>query len=156
LTDVDICNYQNIYYRSAQDETNPLATRKLGWFTSTITRRTMLDTFYSWFIEDEIKIYDPELLSQMLRFVRDASGKPAAQGLELDDRVLAAALTIQASISQPKVSDFMDRESMMEISKREAQEKYKRMLESGLPCVMVAPTESEIDHDLYEEQDFIS
>ena len=122
-------------------------TRKLGWYTSDATRRPLLDRFRQWSREDLIVIYDLDVLHEMVRFVKGPTGKPAASGYDLDDRVFAAALAIQGNVAQPNVSLYMDKQTILAIERKEAEDKFLRMIRSGQPAIMVGPMSGELDDE---------
>jgi hypothetical protein len=147
LTDEDMAGYSNIYFREIQDELLPGTTRKLGWFTSSLTRRNMLAVFSSWFREEKVKIYSIDLLIEMQRFVRDSQGHPSARGYDLDDKVMAAAITVQMHLAQAKLEDLMGEETSLEFRRKAAIEQMRQKMAEGEAHYIFA-TDEEADEDL--------
>jgi hypothetical protein len=88
--------YSRLYRRKAPlDEAYPDTTEKLGWWTGPQNRPLMLDDLHRGVREDTHIIHSSRLIGEMFTFVRDATGKPAAQEGCHDDTVMAAAITIQ-------------------------------------------------------------
>jgi hypothetical protein len=143
LTDMDFCNYGNIYFREVQDELMSFSTRKLGWYTSSSTRRNMLNLYNYYYKEEKIKVYSPDLLGEMLRFVRDPQGRPAARGYDLDDRVMAAAVTAQMAQAQPNMDEFIDAETLVEMKRRKALDTIRQKMVENQPHYIISVPEDE-------------
>lgn len=146
LTDPALCNYGNIYFREVQDELLPEMTRKLGWFTSGSNRRTMLDAFSHWWRDDKIKTNSVDLLYEMQRFTKDSQGRPSARGFDLDDRVMAMALTLQMHFAQQGFgAEEIDEDYSKDARRRQALETYKNNVTTGIPCMLMIPDGEELE-----------
>ena len=92
---VEALGYRRLYRRQVLDTVTKKTTDRLGWLTTTQTRPLMLDELAENVRELWLVIYSEGLVHEMLTFVRDEKGKPAAQEGCFDDRVLAAAIAVQ-------------------------------------------------------------
>ncbi len=88
-------NYPRLYKREVLDLEEPTETDKLGWYTGPQSRPLMLADMEEQIREDSLAIHSQGLISECLVFVRDDTGKPAAQEGCNDDRVMAMAIAIQ-------------------------------------------------------------
>jgi len=86
--------YSKLYIRKTLDEREPDPTDKLGWLTNTQTRPIMLDDLKK-AQRDGLIIHSERSITECLTFVKNAKGKPEAQGDCHDDTVMAAAIMIQ-------------------------------------------------------------
>lgn len=94
-------NYPSLYYREKLTQPDTPVTKEMGWKTDRYTRPLMVEEGTKWLREERINIYDPELVGEMMSFVRypDGQGR-AAQGAH-DDRVMSFLLTIQMYLRSP-------------------------------------------------------
>ena len=91
-----------LYYTPRMDQSQEGDTKKRGFTTSSKTRPLMLAQ-----AEEEVRliqceIRDPDILGQMETFVRDPNtGRPEADGMFLDDGVMAFAICGQVMTEKP-------------------------------------------------------
>lgn len=101
-------NYPKLYYQEKFAMDSDQQTPKLGWYTDRFTRPLMIDEGSRWLREGRVKIYDKDLIGEMMKFVRypDGQGR-AAQGTH-DDRVMSFLITLQMYVRNPYTSDGND------------------------------------------------
>ena len=92
-TDIVNNNYPNVYMRTSFDDITKTVTRSYGWSTNISTRKHMLDNMRVWF-NQQTQVNCPELLKEMLTFVRNKRGKPMAMGDNHDDLCVATAVAL--------------------------------------------------------------
>jgi hypothetical protein len=88
-------NYPRLYRRDVLDLEEPEETEKIGWYTGPQSRPLMLADMEAQLREDQLIIHSEGFIQEMLVFVRDDTGKPAAQEGCHDDRVMAYAIALQ-------------------------------------------------------------
>jgi hypothetical protein len=86
-------HWSNIYTRQVKEERSEEYTLKLGWQTNLKSKMEMLDDFVGAYRDDSIKIYDIELLKEMLTVYVGDDGDIELGG---KDRVVAACIALQA------------------------------------------------------------
>lgn len=84
--------YGRIYTRVVQDRLTKQFTDKLGWETGPRTRFVMLDTLERLLRERDLELRGERSLGELLTFVRDKDGRPAAQPGCADDLVITLAI----------------------------------------------------------------
>lgn len=101
LTVLRDLNYPSFYYREKLTQPDTPVTKEMGWKTDRYTRPLMIEEGSRWLREERVNIYDPDLIGEMMSFVRypDGQGR-AAQGAH-DDRVMSFLLTIQMYLRSP-------------------------------------------------------
>lgn len=85
--------WSNIFTRQVKEERGDEFTHKLGWQTNIKTKMQMLDDFVAAYRDDTVKIFDIELLKEMLTISVGDDGNIELNG---KDRVVAAAIALQA------------------------------------------------------------
>jgi len=120
-------NYYNIYSREMNDEIADKETKKLGWLTSAKTKMKMLDEFVAAHRDDTIKIFDIELLQEMLTVFVDSDGDINLNG---KDRVVSACVALQSTsqiVIPGQLKAFVPSESVSnrDITKMTIEEKLK-------------------------------
>jgi len=88
-------NYGSIYTRVVYDNTSDKEVDKLGWQTDKKTKPMMISDLSSSIRENEITIYNSELINELLTFVHKDDGSMGAQESGYDDRVMALAIALQ-------------------------------------------------------------
>lgn len=84
-------DYLRVYMRSHYDEIqDSKETSKMGWRTTSATKKQMLYKLVAFYREDEIKINDIGLLREMSQLVHESNGDVELTG---KDRVVAACLS---------------------------------------------------------------
>jgi len=86
-------DYSNIYTRQVQEERGDEYTEKLGWQTNVKSKMKMLDDFVGAYRDNQLKIYDIDLLKEMLTLFVEEDGDIKLNG---KDRVVAAMIALQA------------------------------------------------------------
>jgi hypothetical protein len=85
------CGYGNVYITEEANTVDRKQTRRWGWYTSSISRREMLDALKVVIRERPDCIRSKELVDEMRSFVINDRGKAAAAAGTYDDRVMAMA-----------------------------------------------------------------
>ena len=85
--------WSNIFTRQIEEERADEFTQKIGWHSNRKTKIKMLDDFVAAYREDSIKIYDIELLREMMSLVTEEDGDIKLGG---KDRVVSACIALQA------------------------------------------------------------
>lgn len=94
--------YTSIYSDKSQEDLEGVTdSRKMGWYTNSLTRQTLVDDIARFVREDIIYIPDEETIDEMTTFIIGKNGKPQAQSGCKDDRVFALGLAIQGHIRCP-------------------------------------------------------
>lgn len=69
---------------------------RIGWITTSANRRKMLDTLAMAIRNKELKIYDDQLISEMLTFViNERTGEPRPESGTFSDLIMACAIAYQ-------------------------------------------------------------
>ena len=89
--------YPNLFYHRTINRRTNKPTVLAGWVTNVETRQPMLDEFSALIRQDEIAIWDADLVRECWTFVRGEDGKPQAQDGCHDDRVMSAAGAVAIS-----------------------------------------------------------
>ena len=89
-------DYPFIYNREYKEETVQREdSQKLGWKTTTLTRKPMIADLQTVVKEQELSVYDIRVVEEMRVFIWTAQGKPQAEKGEHDDCVIMVAGLIQ-------------------------------------------------------------
>jgi hypothetical protein len=89
-------NYPNLYNRSIhEDRLTEGESEVLGWRTTAITRKWLVDDFLVATKEGSVKVVFGELLDEMRSFVRNKNGRPEALPGEHDDLLFSAMIALQ-------------------------------------------------------------
>jgi len=100
-------DYPYIYQREHKEETIQREdSKKLGWKTTTLTRKPMVADLQKVSREHELKIYDIRFIDEMRVFIWSAQGKPEAEVGEHDDCVITLAGLIQLHLRCPLNEDY--------------------------------------------------
>lgn len=91
----DDLGYPNLYMDRTLNQRRNRMTQSAGWVTTESKRAIMLDDLAAWFRERNGKMPDADTIRECFTFIRDDTGKPAAQEGCHDDRVIAAAGCLQ-------------------------------------------------------------
>lgn len=127
--------YPRLYVRQAEDEYTHKAKSSFGWRTDRITRPAMLSELRETVEAHPEIIRDEQLLREMLVFVKDKNGRPAALEGEHDDLVMGYGITLkireQQTASREKLPGRKGRftEDMLEDWRRASPE-VRAMLEA--------------------------
>lgn len=127
--------YPRLYVRQAEDEYTHKAKSSFGWRTDRITRPAMLSELRETVEAHPEIICDEQLLREMLVFVKDKNGRPAALEGEHDDLVMGYGITLkireQQTASREKLPGKKGRytEDMLEDWRRASPE-VRAMLEA--------------------------
>ena len=94
--------YKNIYYMEIFEEATQTRKKKLGWLTDSKTKPLMVGEGDRIIREGLATIHSPELLSELMTFVRLADGKTKAQEGCFDDLVIAWLIALQIRKYAPR------------------------------------------------------
>jgi hypothetical protein len=83
--------YQNLYYRKSFDDITKQITKMFGWKTTSATRPFAFAALKAFFLKENDG-FPPELLEEMLVFVRNTKGRPEAMAGKHDDVIMAASI----------------------------------------------------------------
>ena len=92
---LEAMGYRNLYVREVQDQFTRAPTKVFGWRTDSISRPALVSELRAMVEAHPEVILDVELLRQMLVFVKDKDGRPAALVGEHDDLVMGYGITIK-------------------------------------------------------------
>lgn len=92
-TDLHVSQYPNIYMRTVVDDVTKETTKSFGWLTSKKTRDFMLGEAKKHFNSTQELNCRP-LLEEIMTFIRDKRGKPAAASKKHDDIVMAWCIAV--------------------------------------------------------------
>ena len=105
-------NYHDMFRMKIFDSSTSKESDKLGWLTTEPTRKKMLDDLALAIRQEQLKIYDREIVDQLRAFVVAKRGRAQAESGKKDDLVMALAGAYQVSILTPeKEADEFDIES---------------------------------------------
>lgn len=88
-------HYPRQYVRRVEDAYTHKVTEKYGWRTDSVTRPAMLAELKTVFEAHPEKFCSIALLQEMLVFVKDENGRPAALSGEHDDLVMGCAVSLR-------------------------------------------------------------
>lgn len=94
--------YQNIYNRQVHDE--QLETKdseNLGWRTSMITRKFLVDDFITAMRNQDLKVGFQSIVEEMRTFIRDKTGKAIHQSGKHDDLLISGMIALQVHLRCP-------------------------------------------------------
>ena len=83
--------YLNLYYRKVFDDITQKVTKFFGWKTTSATRPFALAALKAVFFRLDSG-FPPQLLNEMLTFIRNVKGKPEAMDKKHDDVIMAASI----------------------------------------------------------------
>ena len=86
--------YMNQYVREVEDTYLNKTVRRFGFRTTSVTRPIIISMLVDYLKDYAGMIEDPDLLKEMLTFVRNDKGRPEAAPGEHDDCVMAFAITV--------------------------------------------------------------
>jgi hypothetical protein len=101
--------YDNIYRREVFDKLSQQETKALGWRTTGISKRKLVEDIEEATRTQDIRIRSQELLREMQTFVRTDKTNMhgyGAEGSNHDDRVIAAALAIEGMRESPRLKKY--------------------------------------------------
>lgn len=87
--------YWNIYFSKQFDRVSDRVTQKIGWSTTPVTKRLMIDKLQEFVREMYIGIYSDLIVSEMFSYVIEDNGSTNAQEGCHDDTVMATAIMLQ-------------------------------------------------------------
>ena len=96
-------NYPRLYVRQTEDSFAHLPIESYGWRTDPVTRPAMLAELRETVEAHPEIIRDAQLLREMLVFVKDKTGRPAALTGEHDDLVMGYGITLRIRNQQSAV-----------------------------------------------------
>jgi len=102
VRELERLGYGRLYTRPVQDRLRKQWTDKLGWDTTSKTRAVMLDTLERVLREREFELRGERTLAELLTFVRDKDGRPAAQPGCCDDLVVTIAIAATICDQMPR------------------------------------------------------
>ena len=89
-------NYPQLYRMESYDSTDKKKEKRIGWVTNTQTRPKMLDDLALSLVQRVNKIYDIEVIKELMAFIKNPrTGKPQAGPGSNDDYVIAEAIAWQ-------------------------------------------------------------
>jgi hypothetical protein len=91
----DDLDYPNLFMDRTMNRRRNQLTQSAGWVSTEGKRAIMLDEFAAWLRDRTGKMPDADTIRECFTFIRDDTGKPAAQEGCHDDRVIAAAGCLQ-------------------------------------------------------------
>jgi Phage terminase large subunit len=94
--------YPRLYTRRVKDRLTQKWTDKLGWDTNLATRALMLDTLEQALRERSLVLNGERSLAELVTFVRDEKGRPAAQPGTNDDLVITLAMAVTVAVEMPR------------------------------------------------------
>lgn len=97
--------YPRQYVRQAEDDYLHKAQERFGWRTDRLTRPAMLAELRETVEAHPEIVQDPQLLREMLVFVKDKNGRPAALEGEHDDLVMGYGITLRIRDQQSAVRE---------------------------------------------------
>jgi len=100
--------YTNLYYMEDFEEATQTRKKKLGWLTNAKTKPLMVAEGDRIIREGLSTIHSPELLSELMTFVRLADGKTEAQQGCFDDLVIAWLIALQLRKYAPAKATVQD------------------------------------------------
>ncbi len=101
LTTIRNSGYTNVYSEKSQEDLGLVETRKMGWYTSSITRPILVDALAKAIREGLLKVPDQDTIDECMSFIIYPDGKAKAQSGCLDDRVMSLGLTLQGHARCP-------------------------------------------------------
>jgi hypothetical protein len=90
--------YWNIFYETRYDQITDKRSKSLGWNTGKKTKPLMINRLAEFIREIYLKIYDKELIKELMSYVIEPSGSTNAQLGCHDDRVMALAIALQMAL----------------------------------------------------------
>ena len=94
--------YPRLYTRRIKDRLTQKWTDRLGWDTNVATRALMLDTLEQALRERVLVLNGERTLAELVTFVRDEKGRPAAQPGTNDDLVVTLAMAMTVAVEMPR------------------------------------------------------
>ena len=108
-----------VYHREILDEATKKVTKKLGWYTDTISRKTMIDEMAAGIRDGWLVIRSTVLAGEAMTFIRDSRGKYQAQQGCFDDTVMCTAGAIQMHLRTRRKKDGIQQIGMKNTSFRQ-------------------------------------
>jgi hypothetical protein len=101
-------NYPHIYQREVKEETFTRQDHKdkLGWKTTTLTRKPLIVDLQQVTKEQSITVYDIRIIDEFRTFVWSKNGKPQAMSGEFDDCVIMLGGLLQMHKRCPRNEDL--------------------------------------------------
>ena len=110
VKELERLKYFNMYIRQQLEKYTNKFQDKYGWITNSKTRPIMIGNLVE-IIRDSPELFnDIRTLQEMLVFVRDDRGRPAAQAGQFDDLIFAAGIARMATSQQTTVVKLPKRE----------------------------------------------
>ena len=107
--------YWNIYQQQYLDRFDSKLTKKLGWETTTTSKKLLISIGSHCIFEENIVIRSSDLVREFMTFVRDSSGGASAAGTGYDDRVMAALICL-FTMHQSMDPTLMDDEKLVTVA----------------------------------------
>ncbi len=96
-----------LYRQKTFDRVLQKQEERIGWTTTSSNRRKMLDTLALVIRNKELKIYDKELISEMLTFViNERTGEPRPESGTYSDLIMACAIAWQMLDEYPTKAEW--------------------------------------------------
>ena len=112
--------YQFIYNREHKEETEVTEdSLKLGWRTTTKTRKPMIADLQNVIIEGEFRVYDVRFIDELRKFIWNMNGKPEGMAGETDDCVITLGGAIQLHQRCPIQENFDWADETTELERHE-------------------------------------
>ena len=94
--------YQYIYNRVIHEERlDEDISEELGWRTTTVTRKWLVDGFIAALRDNSVKVNFPWIVEEMETFIRDKTGKPIHMPGKHDDVLFGAMIAMQVHLKVP-------------------------------------------------------
>lgn len=96
-----------LYRQKTFDRVLQRTEERIGWTTTSANRRLMLDTLAMALRNKQLKIYDKELISEMLTFViNERTGEPRPESGTYSDLIMACAIAYQMLGEYPTKAEW--------------------------------------------------
>ncbi len=96
-----------LYRQKTFDRVLQKQEERIGWTTTSSNRRKMLDTLAMVIRNKELKVYDKELISEMLTFViNERTGEPRPESGTYSDLIMACAIANQMLDEYPTKAEW--------------------------------------------------
>lgn len=99
----------SLYRQRTFDRLSNQEEERIGWVTSSASRRKMLDQLAMAIRLKELKIYDEALVNEMLTFIiNERTGEPRPEQGAYSDMIMALAIAYQMYTLTPKQAKWVD------------------------------------------------
>jgi len=98
LNKIKKLEYWNIFYETKYDQIADRRTKSIGWRTDTKSKPLMINKLAEFIRDVHIKMYDKELINELMSYIIEPNGSTNAQLGCHDDRVMALAIALQMAL----------------------------------------------------------